>query len=406
VTKRIPILFIDNTFTFGGAINSLLNLFRAIDGEAYLPVLITGQPEEFLQEHFKKNIYYRFNLRLLWINNKLYQKILSVRICRGKYILKLINSTRFLFWMIFIWLPESVRYYRIGKRHSVKIVHLNNILGSQIAGIIVSKLLNVPCVAHLRDFEDIDFVTKFYAQMVDHHIAISSAIKNNLLNLEVPPKKISLVWDSVDLEEFDTDIPYGYLLKEFNLKRGSKNFAIFGRIIKWKGIEEFILSAAKVLEEIPQATAFIVGDPSDGDKDYHASLIALVHDLGLSNKIIFTGYRKDMPALMKMMDVVVHASTKPEPFGMVLIEAMAMGKPVVATRAGGPIDVVIDGETGILVEIADTIEMGAAITELLINPLLAKTMGQKGKIRVAELFCKEKHAQEIQKIYLKLIQQL
>ena len=401
--KKINILYIDNTFTFGGAINSLLNLFKALNKEKYCPILITGQPKEFLESRFKEFVYHRPNFKLKWVHNKLYKRIISLRICRNKILLKTINAVRFIYWLICITLPESFRYYRIGKRHNVKIVHLNNILGSQLAGIIASKLLNVPCVAHLRDFEDIDFITKLYASMIGHHIAISTAIKENLLDLEVPEHKMSIVWDAVDLKEFDSNASYEYLLEEVNIKKGEKTFGIFGRIIEWKGIREFILSADYVFKEVSNAKAFIVGDSSDGDKDYYHSMLTLVRNLGLDDKIVFTGFREDMPALMNMMEVVVHASIKPEPFGMVLIEAMAMGKPVVATKAGGPLDIIDNGESGFLADIGDYMEMGMKIAMLLKNPALSKNMGNKAKEKVVNCFCKEKHARAIEDIYDSLI---
>lgn len=401
--KKPSILYIDNTFTFGGAINSLLNLFKALNKEKYCPILITGQPDEFLASRFKRFIYYRLNFKLSWIDNKLYKKFTSLRICQNKILLKIINVVRFIYWLICIILPESFRYYRIGKRHNVKIVHLNNILGSQLAGIIASKLLNVPCVAHLRAFEDITFMTKLYAAMIDHHIAISSAIKKNLLDLEVPEHKISIVWDSVDLKEFDNNSSYEYLFEEFNIDKGEKLFGIFGRIIEWKGIREFILSADYVFKEVSDAKAFIVGDPSDGNKDYYYSMRTLVRNLGMDDKIVFTGFREDVPALMNMMNVIVHTSIQPEPFGMVLIEAMALGKPVVATKAGGPLDIVDNGESGFLADIGDYMEMGRKITMLLKNPALSKEMGNKAKEKAMNYFCKEKHARAVEDIYENLI---
>jgi len=397
--KKINILYIDNTFTFGGAINSLLNLFKALNKEKYCPILITGQPDGFLASRFKEFIYYRVHYKLPWIHNKLHKKIISLRIFQNKILLKVANSVRFFYWLICITLPESFRYYKIGKRHNVKIVHLNNMLGGQLAGIIASKFLNVPCVAHLRDFEEIILIKKLYAGMIDHHIAISSAIKKNLLDLEVPEHKISTVWDTVDLKEFNCNASYENLLEEFDINKGEKIFGIFGRIIEWKGIREFILSADYVFKEVPDAKAFIVGDSSDGDKDYYHSVITLARSLGIDDKIVFTGFREDMPELMNMMEVVVHASIKPEPFGMVLIEGMALGKPVVATKAGGPLDVIIDGESGFLVGIGDYVEMGKKVNMLLKNPALSKEMGNNARERVVKYFCNEKHAKEIEDIY-------
>jgi glycosyltransferase involved in cell wall biosynthesis len=402
--KKINILYIDNTFTFGGAINSLFNLFKALNKEKYCPILITGQPDEFMASHFKGFIYYRFNFKLSWIHNKLYKRIISLRICQNKILLKIINAVRFIYRLICITLPESFRYYRIGKRHDVKIVHLNNILGSQLAGILSAKLLKVPCVAHLRDFEEVDFITRFYARMIEHHIAISFAIKENLLQLRVPEDKISVVHDAIDLETFNENVSFEYLVDEFRIKKGKKLFGIFGRIIEWKGIKEFVRAVERVIGEVPKAKAFVVGSPSDGTQDYYDEVVDLVDRLGLNKKVIFTGYRTDIPAIMKLMNVVIHSSIRPEPFGMILIEAMAMGKPVVATKAGGPLDIVVHGKTGFLVSPRNSEEMSKAIIRLLQDPSLCHKMGNNGEIRVRNSFCKERYSSQVTHIYNNICQ--
>lgn len=398
----IKVLYIDNTFTFGGAINSLEYLLKALDKDKFLPILITGQPEKFLSNHFDDFIYYKVNFKLPWVHNKTYKKITSLSVFKNINLLKIINKIRFIYWLIFITFPESLKYYKIGKRHNVKFVHLNNIFGSQLAGILAAKLLRVPCVAHLRGFEGIHPITKLYARMIDHHIAISSAIKNNLFDLQVPENKISIVYDAIDLDKFKTDTPFHYLLKEFNIKADEKIFGIFGRIIEWKGIKEFVLAANMVIKKIPQAKAFIVGDISDGSEEYFKQVKKLIKNLNLVNDIILTGYRHDVPALMSLMDIVVHASIRPEPFGMVLTEAMAMKKPVVATKAGGPLDIVIDGTTGLLVPISDSKKMAGAIIKILKDPQLAKSMGLNGRIRAEKVFSKERYARQVEEIYRNL----
>jgi glycosyltransferase involved in cell wall biosynthesis len=122
----------------------------------------------------------------------------------------------------------------------------------------------------------------------------------------------------------------------------------------------------------------------------------------LQDKIVFTGYRQDIPALMKFMDIVVHASNSPEPFGMVVIEGMAMGKPVVATRAGGPLDIVVDGMTGLLVPVGDAKALAGAVIRLLGEPGLRTRMGVAGRERVEENFCSSIYAEKIGEIYTSL----
>ena len=106
---------------------------------------------------------------------------------------------------------------------------------------------------------------------------------------------------------------------------------------------------------------------------------------------------------MKMIDIVVHSSIKPEPFGMVLIEGMAMGKPIVATKAGGPMDIIKNMETGILVNMSDINGMANAILKLLNDQELAIKMGKKGDNRVKKYFVKERYALLISKVYCNLI---
>jgi len=192
------------------------------------------------------------------------------------------------------------------------------------------------------------------------------------------------------------------LVEEFGLTPGQLTFGIFGRVVEWKGIREFIQAAGEVIEEIPEARGFVVGDISDGEKSFFQAMVQLVADLGLTKKVMFTGYRKDVPALMGLMDVIVHASTRPEPFGMVIIEGMAMKKPVVATKGGGALDIVIDGETGLLVEMGDARALGQAISTLLQQPDLRQTMGLSGRARVERQFTSRRYADQMAIIYQRL----
>lgn len=400
---KASILYIDNSFTFGGAINSLSYLMRALDPSGYRTVLITGQPQSVLKEKMNGFTCYTLKMKLPWVHNAVFRKVISLPVFRNRMLLKTAVGLRFLYWIAVHIVPEAYQYYRIGRKHNVSIVHLNNIFSTQLSGIIASKMLNVPCVAHLRDFESSSFMVRRYAALVDHHVAVSSAVQESLLELGIPREKTSLIHDALDLEEFDTGVPTDYLYREFNVKKSDRLFGIFGRIIEWKGIKEFILAAHRVLREIPDAKAFIVGSTSDGAESYREEMTRLVEELRIEDRVVFTGYRKDVPNLMKWMDVIVHASTRPEPFGMVIIEGMAMGKPVVATRSGGPADIVVDGETGLLVPLRDVGAMAEAVERLLKDPALRKKLGVRGKQRVEQLFTKERYAGETERVYARLL---
>lgn len=398
-----PILIIDNSFTFGGAINSLKNMITALDKGKFGPIIVSGQPKEYLSRNFDNIKCYKVNPKLPWIHNSMYKRIATFPFFRNRLAMKILNISRFLLWFVFLTLPEAIIYYKIGKRHRVGLVHLNNMFGSQIAGIIAAKLLRVPCVAHLRDFEAPNLLNRFFVKFIQHHIAISTAIRDNLLDLDVPRDKISVVFDGIDLGEFNDTKDCDYVRKEFGLKEGQKTFGVFGRIMYWKGIKEFVRSANRVCKVIPEAKAFVVGNPSDGDQKYFDEALELVSELKLNDKVVFTGFRKDIPSLMKSMDVIVHSSITPEPFGMVIIEGMAMRKPVVAMKAGGPLDIVQHNETGFLVTQGNIKEMAEKIIELLENEPIARRMGEKGRDRVFQIFCNERYARQIEDVYGRML---
>ncbi|MFO7646350.1 MAG: glycosyltransferase family 4 protein [Desulfosarcina sp.] len=400
--KAIPILILDNSFTFGGAINSLKHLLNALDTKRFVPVLVTGQSREFLANHFDCTCYH-YVPKLPWVNNRIYKRIASLSIFRIRFLLKTLKLLRFVYWFAFITVPEALRYYRIGRKHRVSLVHLNNTFDSQLAGIIAARLLRVPCVGHLRDFVEVHPITRLYARLVDHHVAISGAIRENLLDLGVPDQRVTVVHDAIDLDEFNADGDCAGLLREFGLTPGQPVFGIFGRVVEWKGIREFVLAARQVIDNIPDACGFVVGGPSDGDDSFFWTMKHLAAGLGLENKVFFTGYRRDVPALMGMMNVIVHSSIRPEPFGMVLIEGMAMKKPVVASRGGGPLDIVIEGETGFLVEMGDSRAMSEAIIYLLNHPALRKKMGLVGRHRVVRDFASPRYADQMERIFQLLL---
>lgn len=153
--------------------------------------------------------------------------------------------------------------------------------------------------------------------------------------------------------------------------------AIFGRLARWKG-QDVLLRAAARLSEL---AVWIVGDAlfTDDDRAYADELKKLA--AGLGGRIKFLGFRGDIPALMKAADIVVHCSTAPEPFGRVIVEAMLAQRPVVAARAGGPIEILADSSVGKLVSPGDAGSLEDALRRLLGSPGERARLGEAGRQR-------------------------
>lgn len=168
---------------------------------------------------------------------------------------------------------------------------------------------------------------------------------------------------------------------------------IVGRLQRWKGMHVFVDAMARVLEKVPDCEGIIVGGMFKFEPDYEQWLRSKIRDLGLEDKIRMVGVQRNVPEWMQAMDVFVHASEK-EPFGIVVIEAMSLGKPVVATKPGGPEEIISDGVDGQLVTWDKPDELAKAILKFLRDPAWARSVGERAQQRSQE-YTMEKYAQRV-----------
>lgn len=154
-------------------------------------------------------------------------------------------------------------------------------------------------------------------------------------------------------------------------------WGVFGRLARWKG-QHLLLEAAA---DFPDVTIWIVGSAffTEDDRAYAEELRRLAKSLGMENRVVFTGFLANPAPWMKACDAIVHTSLAAEPFGRVVAEAMLCGRPVVAARAGGPAEIVRNGETGLLYEMGSVGDLRAALRHLLQNPAAAADLARAGR---------------------------
>ncbi len=206
-------------------------------------------------------------------------------------------------------------------------------------------------------------------------------------------RKVNVVHNGVNLSQFSSNLEDDRIRREFSIDGEEKVVTIVGRLDEWKGHRFFLEAAQKVLTHLHAIKFLVVGDGV-----LRNELEALSRELGIVDNVIFCGHRTDIPEILAGSDILVSASLA-EHFGRVIIEAMAMAKPVVGTRAGGVPEIVIEGETGILVESASSEELARAIRSLLVDSERAREMGFAGLNRVRDCFSIEKHTRGIEEIY-------
>jgi len=162
---------------------------------------------------------------------------------------------------------------------------------------------------------------------------------------------------------------------------------VFGRLQRWKAQDVFVEAAARVAVSRPKSRFVVVGGSVFGlEPEYFEELKSGARARGLDGRLTFTGFRNDVARLMAACDVVCHTSRVPEPFGLVVIEAMAQARPVIATRGGGPSEIFADDSQGLLVSPDDAAGLAAAITTLVDDPEKRRRMGIAGLARVKDAF--------------------
>lgn len=397
------VLFVDNSFTFGGAIICLRDLVEGLDELGVESLVASGQSPEVMHKFFGEERSFAVGLLARWRNETGIGRLLESVVPKSKATSRALRAVASVEAILLRIVPAAVRFAWIGFRNDVDLVHLNNTLASQLDGLLAARILRVPCIAHARGFQKSGRLVRRMIGGVARHIAISRAVKENLLEIGVPEERVSLIHDAVDVEEFAEPRDTESVRQELGIPTAAVTFGMLGRIVEWKGVREFVSAAVRVLEADPDAYALIVGDESDGEPSYFREVRRLAGNSPFGDRIIFTGYRADVPAVMQTLDVVVHTSVAPEPFGLVVAEAMAAGKPVVAADHGGPVDIVVHGETGYLVNPRDTEALARTIERLLQNPGLAREMGRRGRRRARKHFGTERYAREVADVYREVL---
>jgi len=171
------------------------------------------------------------------------------------------------------------------------------------------------------------------------------------------------------------------------LVRETPLVGMFGRITPWKGQKILVQALAK----LPNLIAVIVGDAlfTEEDRRYKQELVELTERLGLAGRVQFAGFQPDILPFLRAVDIVVHCSVSPEPFGRVIVEAMLAGKPVIAARSGAPLEIIQHGITGLLVTPGDTEELVRAIEQLLDDRSWAETLATQGRESATQRYALE-----------------
>jgi glycosyltransferase involved in cell wall biosynthesis len=207
-------------------------------------------------------------------------------------------------------------------------------------------------------------------------------------------KRVCIIYNGIELEE-EKPIRRDDLKQEFGLNQGDRVLGIVGKIYEEKGQREVILATASLLPNLPNLKLLIVGAVKD--KRYYLKLQKIVREQHLENRVVFTGFRKDIFDVLRLMDLLVVAS-RVDSFGRIIIDAMAVGVPVLALKSGGLPEVITAGENGFLVERQEPAAIADAIRNILQSPAKTASAVEAGFATVRERFSLKKQVEKVESI--------
>lgn len=308
-------------------------------------------------------------------------------------------------------LGQQVRFAGYLRRNRIDIVHSYNFYANCFA-IPAARLARTPVVvASIRAMGA--FMTplqrrvqRMICRLADVVLVNADAVRQWLIGEGYCPDKLVVIRNGIDLSRFERPHAGPAVRGELGVSGDAPVIAMVARVNRLKGVEYFLEAAAAVASVFPDARFLVVGDAvvvkddvAAPNSNYRRELEEQIRRLGLERRVVFTGFRLDVPELLSEVTASVHPSLS-EGLPNAVLESMAAGVPVVATRIGGTPEAIEDGVTGLLVPPGDSAALARAMCRLLEDRELAARLGQAARRRVSECFSLERMVRETERLYL------
>jgi glycosyltransferase involved in cell wall biosynthesis len=373
--KKTKIVYLEHCIdhTVGGSHYCLLEICRALDKTRFDATVVFYQHNDLISEF--KDTGFKVRVEKPFQASTIGRSLPSIL----RRLIRLpVNYFRMMTSRVIAW-------RRILKQEDADILHLNNTFSTDHDALIAAKSLGVPVVCHVRGIEvNISLNAIFLSRYIDKIIAISNAVKTNLLEQGVSDRSIRLIYDGIKEERITDGVKQGYLFSKYKLQPSHTIFGVVGNIKPWKGQQLLVEAAAQLKQKYNNFYCFLVGDITD--KTYHDEILNLIGKYGLEDHVIITGYQKKVADFVNSFDIFVHTSVEPEPFGIVIIEALALQKPVIVSNIGAPQEIIEDGKSGLLFDIESVPDLVEKLDALIKDEHRRKMLGEQGYHRFRDNF--------------------
>jgi glycosyltransferase involved in cell wall biosynthesis len=385
------ILFVHSNNDLYGGDKVLLELLSRLDRTRFVPFVVlptdTQQINRFSPELDRLGIEYRF---------------VHLGVLRRRYF-KLWRLPRFAFEVLL----GARTLLRIIRERRIAIVHTNT--NTILCSALAARIARLPHIWSVHELvvepasvrNTLHFLIPRLSTKV---VTVSRAVRDYMLR-DGPQfaDRFEFILGAIDLEPFLHASGRERVRQEWGVGDDEVLVGMAGRIARWKGQSVFAEAAKLILQRHANVKFAAVGGVFDTETFYMQRFKEQIRRLGLENNFIINDFRLDMPSVFAAFDIFVLPSTLPEPFGLVVIEAMASGKPLVATAPGGPSETVVDRETGYLVKPSDPQDIAAAVGNLLADPAKCASKGEAGRKRACDVFALPRYVKEFEDLYERVL---
>ncbi len=393
------VLYVENGIGYGGAAICLRHLVRNLDPARYEPCVVTGRtgPEyrEIAREAHWRHITDRHfdapGARRRIASSPLLARIAPLRWFALQLVARLDDLLNFLpFFLGFLWTAW---------RFKPHLIHANNEPLCNRAALLAARALRIPSVCHVRGQPEGSALMARMYHLPDHFIPVSHWIARAIAPLGATPERSTVVYDGIALDALNLDADGGAWRAVHAVPAHAFAVGLVGLLIPWKGQGIFLDAARRLRDAIPDLRMLVIGGTPVECANWEAELRRRVQDEGLRDIVVFTGHVGDMCPVYNGLDVVVSASTSPEPLGTVVIECMAMGRPLVAPNHGGGAEMNEHGVTALLFEPGNADALADAILRLHRDRALAAALGQAARTKALRTFAVAEHVAGVEAVY-------
>lgn len=292
---------------------------------------------------------------------------------------------------------------RIIRRKGIEVIHTHDAKTTWTAYFASRLSLRRPVLVRTRHLIHHSKYAFPYTFLSDRVVPVSQHLRNYLVeDLGVSPSKVVVISPGVDTDLFNAETTDPTVRKEFGIPRGVPVIGTVAFLRDEKGHRFLVEAARTVLQRHADTYFLFVGS---GSKTQEGVLRGMITQRGMEDHFVFTGYRTDIPRLLAAMDIFVLPSIR-EAMGISIVEAMAMKKPVIASRTGGIPEVLVNEETGLLVPPGDPVALADAILFLLSHPTLGQKWGENGRQRVEKGYSLESACNQTVALYRNLLEEI